>query len=275
MRDATGSRADMPPPVRANRTTGVTSTTHQDLTRRKSPSPAPIREKLGFADGLAREGEFRRDEKQKAKWSELKSQRDERQQASPFGALPREEKHQTSPFGARPLLKRREECWRSNQVSGIVFDAPNISPCTSPRGVSPGERRGEGVAGVLSPMQSPRQSPDGGLGKKQFGRAQRHATGTIATGLDDMRQEAVKHDEFAGDRAGAVLSQSPYASVDLGDNVDLNAASKTLQLREHAANKMIRQCKLYDPSDRINELSYRTREVATVRSKDFSRMRWR
>lgn len=249
LRDATGFKADMPPPTRNNPTTAPTNTTHQDYTRGKAAhSPQPIRELLGFRDGLARASDLQKED------VNLHGGHGRRHlphsDRSPGGSpitSPRELGVAGVP---RPLVHRREDM-RATQVGGIIFDAPSAhSPTNSPRGISPNG------------------------GRKQY--ASRHGSASLGSGLDDGRSAPVVHEEFNDtSRAGAKWSQHPTASVELGDNAEINPTSKTLALREDLSKKTLRKCRTHDPADRANELQYRTREVAWGRRSENAKGRWK
>lgn len=297
MRDASGHRADMPPPFRASPTTARTDTTHQDLRRYKSHSPPPIRNKLGFKDGLASMTEIRQADREQAHRTSRYNERHLRDQThageekpyiSPRGPSPSDRgegvpKGVASPFGARPMVRRREEYY-TDQVAGLITASPGggmtfDAPALSPRGGSgsfPAAGAPSYPDGRTSPLHSPRSgSPTGErfCGKKQF--AHRLHTARLDEGLDDGRTAAIVHNEYQGNFAGAKMSQNPKASVELGDNAETDRTSNTLALREEPAKRLLKQCKSYDPNQRITEWQFRTREVASARSRQHNSLRWR
>lgn len=252
MRDATGYKADYAPAMRNNPTTAATSTTHQDYTRGKV-ADRPIRDLLGFRDGMARPSDLQTQGNERHGGMQSHSRKHDPRTARSPGGSPIVSPREAGVAGVpRPLVQRREDM-RTSQVGGIIFDAPNChSPTNSPRG----------------------QSPTGGGSRKQY--ASRHQTSTLCSGLDDGRSAPLVHEEFQDSaRAGAKFSQHPTASIELGDNAEINPTSKTLGLRECTSKTLLKKCKSYDPADRINEWQYRTREVTWSRSGGAAKGRWK
>jgi len=163
----------------------------------------------------------------------------------------------------RPLVRPRLER-RQSEVGALVFNAPAPSFSPSP---SPG----------CSPPASPGHSPSSRLGsgqRKLFGH--RNASGRLDLGLDDGRSTAAFYDELHGDDfAGAKRSQSPRASIELGDNTEIDPTAKVLGLRAEPSKLMLKRCKGDSPGSRMDEWRYRTREVASLRNREQAHLRWK
>lgn len=253
MRDATGAKADMPAPVRANPTTAKTSTitVQQPELMAKANRLWRTKSSLGFYDGLVSDAETRREEAR-------------RREAMARSASPDGLRESLAGVPTDAVSELRCLCAAAIENSrSFAFDAP---PVQSPREFLAQSPREQQLAS--SPPWSPRSADPLRPGKRQFS-PRRYSTARLENGLDDGRTEVRNYEEFSG--YGGKHSQSPRTSEPMGD-----PTPEPLALRdERVKSQHERHSSTLDLQARISDMHYRTREAAKARSRHYGNMRWK